>query len=68
VNRVGGAQKSVESNQRRELSAGDREKRAGGIEPEAQRTDARRIVQCQHIINFVIRFLSENFFTDSPFN
>ncbi|HEY5041951.1 MAG TPA: hypothetical protein VIK53_08105 [Verrucomicrobiae bacterium] len=68
MNRVGGTQKGIESNQRRELSGGGREKWTGGIEPEAQRTDARRIVQRQHIINFVIRLLRENLFTDSPFN
>jgi hypothetical protein len=68
VNRVRGAQKGVESNQRRELSAGGREKRTGGIKPEAQRTDARRIVQRQHIINFVIRLLRENFFANGALN
>jgi len=68
VNRVGGAQKCVETNQRRKLSAGGREKWTVGIRAETQRTNARRIVQRQHIINFVIRLLRENLFTDGTFN
>ena len=68
MNRVGGAEKRIEANQRRELAAGGGEKRAGGIEPETQRTNARRIVQRQHIVNFVIRLLGENFLTDGTLN
>jgi len=68
VNCVRGVKQRTEPDQWRQLPTGGREKWTGGIRAKAQRTDARRIVQRQHIINFVIRLLCENFFADGPLN
>jgi hypothetical protein len=68
VNCIGGLEQGIKPNQWGDLSAVGREKRTVGIESEAQRTDARRIVQRQHIIDVVIGLLRENFFPDGTLN
>src|ERR1017187_1802786 len=64
MNCIGGAQKGVEANQGREFPAGGGEKRAVGVKPETQRTDARRIVKRQHVVNVPIRLLGQDFLAD----
>lgn len=68
MNCICGTKQGVEANQRREFSTGSGEKRTFSIKSETQSADARRIVQRQHIVNFVIWLLSENLFTNGTLN